>query len=392
MESRIMQTSFSSLDTPLSFNSVNRNRSSSVASSRKPLSIVCPQTKTRTRRESCVLSMSKKDDGTEGFTYKDSGVDIDAGTELIRRIQKLAPMIGGFSGGIPLGDDLLVVGMDGVGTKLKFAFETGIHETIGIDLVAMSVNDIVTCGAKPLGFLDYYGTSHLDVDLAEKVIKGIVDGCKQSGCKYGLIGGETAEMPGFYGKGEYDLVGVAIGKVKKNSVIDGKNIVAGDVLIGLPSSGLHSNGYSLARMVVAQSDLSLKDQLPGESISLGEALMAPTLIYVKQVLDFINKGGVKGLAHITGGGFTENIPRVLPGGLGVVIHTDAWELPPLFKFIQECGSIEESEMRRTFNMGIGMVMVVSPDAALRILGEVENGDYVAYRIGQVIQGQGVTYH
>ncbi|CAH2065039.1 unnamed protein product, partial [Thlaspi arvense] len=382
MESQIIKTSFSSFN--------GNRRFSSVASSRRPLStVVFPQTTRRTRIASCVLSMSKKDDG---FTYKDSGVDIDAGTELITRISKMAPMIGGFSGGIPIGDTLVVLGMDGVGTKLKLAFETGIHETIGIDLVAMSVNDIVTCGAKPLGFLDYYGTSDLDVDLAEKVIKGIVDGCKQSGCTYGLIGGETAEMPGFYAKGEYDLVGVAIGQVNKDSVIDGKSTVAGDVLIGLPSSGLHSNGYSLARMVVAQSALSLKDELPGGSVSLGEALMAPTVIYVKQLLEFINKGGVKGLAHITGGGFTDNIPRVLPDGLGAVIDTGAWELPPLFKFIQECGSIEDSEMRRTFNMGIGMVMVVSPEAASRILAEVENGDYVAYRIGQVIEGEGVTYH
>uniref|UniRef100_A0A1J3K456 phosphoribosylformylglycinamidine cyclo-ligase n=1 Tax=Noccaea caerulescens TaxID=107243 RepID=A0A1J3K456_NOCCA len=391
MESRIMQASFccfSSLNTALSSNSVNRYRLSFIASAPKPCSIVTRTTRSASR----VLSMSKKDEGSSGLTYKDSGVDIDAGTELIRRIAKMAPGIGGFSGRIPRDDGYYsVFGVDGVGTKLKLAFETGMHETVGIDLVAMSVNDIVTCGAKPLAFLDYYGCGRLDVDLAETVIKGIVDACQLSGCKYGLLGGETAEMPGFYPKGEYDLVGFAYGEVKKESLIDGKNTVAGDVLIGLPSSGLHSNGFSLARRVVAESGFSLKDQLPGGSIPLGEALMAPTVLYVKQVLEIINKGGVKGMAHITGGGFTDNIPRVLPKGLGAVVHTDAWELPPLFSFIQKYGNVEDSEMRRTFNMGIGMVMVVSPEAALRILGEAENGDYVAYRIGQVIDGEGVTY-
>ncbi|KAL1208771.1 Phosphoribosylformylglycinamidine cyclo-ligase [Cardamine amara subsp. amara] len=386
MEARILQSSsccFSALDT------VNRYRFSS-ASSPKPLSISLTQT-TRTRtRASRVLSMSKKDDDTNSLTYKDSGVDIDAGTELVKRIAKMAPGIGGFGGLFPLGDSYLVAGTDGVGTKLKLAFETGIHETIGIDLVAMSVNDIITSGAKPLFFLDYFATSRLDVDLAEKVIKGIVDGCQQSDCT--LLGGETAEMPGFYAEGEYDLSGFAVGIVKKDSVIDGKNIVAGDVLIGLPSSGVHSNGFSLVRRVLARSNLSLNDALPGGSSTLGEALMAPTVIYVKQVLDIISRGGVKGIAHITGGGFTDNIPRVFPDGLGAVIHTDAWELPPLFKWIQQSGRIEDSEMRRTFNLGIGMVMVVSPEAALRILGEAKNGDYVAYRVGEVINGEGVSYH
>ncbi|KAH9764148.1 phosphoribosylformylglycinamidine cyclo-ligase [Citrus sinensis] len=231
---------------------------------------------------SCVLSMSGSGSSTsEGLTYKDAGVDIDAGSELVRRIAKMAPGIGGFGGLFPLGDSYLVAGTDGVGTKLELAFETGIHDTIGIDLVAMSVNDIVTSGAKPLFFLDYFATSHLEVDLAEKVIKGIVDGCQQSDCV--LLGGETAEMPDFYAAGEYDLSGFAVGIVKKDSVVDGKNIVPGDVLIGLPSSGVHSNGFSLVRRVLAQSGLSLKDQLPSENTTLGEALMAPTVIYVKQV-------------------------------------------------------------------------------------------------------------
>lgn len=333
--------------------------------------------------------MSQTDSGAAGLTYKDAGVDIDAGSELVRRIAKMAPGIGGFGGLFPLGDSYLVAGTDGVGTKLKLAFETGIHNTIGIDLVAMSVNDIVTSGAKPLFFLDYFATSHLDVDLAEKVIKGIVDGCQESECT--LLGGETAEMPDFYAEGEYDLSGFAVGIVKKDAVVDGKTIVPGDVLIGLPSSGVHSNGFSLVRRVLAQSGLSLKDQLPGEAVTLGEALMAPTVIYVKQVLDFISKGGVKGISHITGGGFTDNIPRVFPEGLGAIIYRDSWEVPAVFKWIQQAGKIEEVEMRRTFNMGIGMVLVVSQEAAKRILEE-RDGAYTAYRIGEVVKGGGVSYH
>ncbi|CAI9115663.1 OLC1v1016632C1 [Oldenlandia corymbosa var. corymbosa] len=335
------------------------------------------------------LNATANDDGHEGLTYKGAGVDIDAGTELVRRIAKMAPGIGGFGGLFPLGDSYLVAGTDGVGTKLKLAFETGIHDTIGIDLVAMSVNDIVTSGAKPLFFLDYYATSHLDVDLAEKVIKGIVDGCEQSDCV--LLGGETAEMPGFYSPGEYDLSGFAVGIVKKDSVIDGKNIVAGDILIGLPSSGVHSNGFSLVRRVLERSGLSLKDQLPGGSVTLGEALMAPTVIYVKQVLDIIGKGGVKGIAHITGGGFTENIPRVFPKGLGAVIHKDSWVIPPVFKWIQEAGGVDEGEMRRTFNIGIGMVLVVDKEAANRILEDAERTNTTCHLIGEVVSGEGVTF-
>ncbi|KAM6541507.1 hypothetical protein CsatB_005954 [Cannabis sativa] len=338
-----------------------------------------------------IISMSKSESGDTGvgLTYKDAGVDIDAGSELVRRIAKMAPGIGGFGGLYPLGDKYLVAGTDGVGTKLKLAFETGIHDTIGIDLVAMSVNDIVTSGAKPLFFLDYFATSRLDVDLAEKVIKGIVDGCQQSDCA--LLGGETAEMPDFYANGEYDLSGFAVGIVNKDSVIDGKSIVAGDVLIGLPSSGVHSNGFSLVRRVLAHSGLSLKDKLPGEAVTLGEALMAPTVIYVKQVLDLISKGGVKGIAHVTGGGFTDNIPRVFPKGLGAVIDMDSWEIPAVFKWIQEAGRVEDGEMRRTFNMGIGMVLVVTPEASHRILEETANGAYKAYRIGEVVKGEGVSY-
>lgn len=326
---------------------------------------------------------------SQSLTYKDAGVDIDAGTELVKRIAKMAPGIGGFGGLFPFGDSFLVAGTDGVGTKLKLAFETGIHDTIGVDLVAMSVNDIVTSGAKPLFFLDYFATSHLDVDLAEKVIKGIVDGCQQSDCA--LLGGETAEMPDFYAEGEYDLSGFAVGVVKKDAVIDGKTISVGDVLIGLPSSGVHSNGFSLVRRVLAQSGLSLKDALPGnenELVTLGAALMAPTVIYVKQVLDMVSRGGVKGVAHITGGGFTDNIPRIFPKGLGAVVNAKSWEVPSIFKWIQKSGRIEDSEMRRTFNMGIGMVIVASQEAANRILSE---GNTKAYHIGHVVEGEGVIY-
>ncbi|XP_058735578.1 phosphoribosylformylglycinamidine cyclo-ligase, chloroplastic/mitochondrial-like [Vicia villosa] len=339
------------------------------------------------RNDNRVVSV-RADGKGKGLTYKDAGVDIDAGSELVRRIAKMAPGIGGFGGLFPLGDSYLVAGTDGVGTKLMLAFETGIHDTIGIDLVAMSVNDIVTSGAKPLFFLDYFATGHLDVDVAEQVIKGIVNGCKQSDCA--LLGGETAEMPGLYKEGEYDLSGCAVGIVKKENVINGKNIAVGDIIIGLPSSGVHSNGFSLVRRVLAQSGLQLKDKLPGGDITIAEALMAPTTIYVKQVLDIISKGGVKGIAHITGGGFTDNIPRVFPEGLGALIYENSWDMPAVFKWLKEAGKIEDSEMMRTFNMGIGMVLVVSPAAANEILeNRVEAGK--AYRIGEVISGNGVTY-
>ncbi|KAJ1405040.1 PurM-like, C-terminal domain [Sesbania bispinosa] len=341
--------------------------------------------KSRSRRDKNTVVAEA---GGQVLTYRDAGVDIDAGSELVRRIAKMAPGIGGFGGLFPLGDSYLVAGTDGVGTKVMLAFETGIHDTIGIDLVAMSVNDIVTSGAKPLFFLDYFATGHLDVDVAEKVIKGIVDGCKQSDCV--LLGGETAEMPGLYKEGEYDLSGCAVGIVKKDSVINGKNIIAGDILIGLPSSGVHSNGFSLVRRVLAQSGLSLKDKLPGGDITIAEALMTPTVIYVKQVLDLVGKGGIKGIAHVTGGGFTDNIPRVFPEGLGALIYKDSWEVPTVFKWLQEAGKIEDSEMRRTFNMGIGMVLVVSQEAANRIL-ENRSDTEKAYRIGEVINGNGVTY-
>ncbi|KAJ7563720.1 hypothetical protein O6H91_03G123200 [Diphasiastrum complanatum] len=326
------------------------------------------------------------------LTYKDAGVDIDAGTELVRRIAAMAPGIGGFGGLFPFGDSYLVAGTDGVGTKLKLAFELGIHDSIGIDLVAMSVNDIITSGAKPLFFLDYFATSHLDVDLAEQVIKGIVEGCRQSDCA--LLGGETAEMPDFYADGEYDLSGFAVGAVKKEAVIDGSKIKVGDILVGLPSSGVHSNGFSLVRKVLARSGVLLHDPLPGcdlKQTTIGEALLSPTRIYVKQVLELVARGGVKGIAHITGGGLTDNLPRIFPAGLGSLINIKSWAMPPIFKWVQETGNIEDAEMRRTFNMGIGMVLVVTSEAAERILVTENENSKSAYVIGHVIEGEGVIY-
>ncbi|KAK9815080.1 hypothetical protein WJX73_007114 [Symbiochloris irregularis] len=293
------------------------------------------------------------------------------------------------SGFVPFGDSYLVAGTDGVGTKLRLAFDIAVHDTIGIDLVAMSVNDIVTSGAKPLFFLDYFATGHLDVDVAELVVKGIVEGCRQSDCV--LLGGETAEMPGFYAKGEYDVAGFAVGAVKKEEVIDGKSIQKGDVLLGLPSSGVHSNGFSLVRKILEASQTKLQDPVPWEqdaaAASIGKALLAPTVIYVRQVLGLAQAVRVKGLVHITGGGFTENIPRVLPSGLGCRIDSASWQVPGLFRWLQKAGNVEEQEMFRTFNMGIGMVAVVDAgdaDAALAHLGN-------ACVLGHIVEGDGVQF-
>eukprot|EP00898_Chlorokybus_atmophyticus_P007101 jgi/Chlat1/7392/Chrsp6S00593 len=326
--------------------------------------------------------------GSKGLTYKEAGVDIDAGAELVRRIAKMNPDIGGFGGLFPFGDHYLVAGTDGVGTKLKLAFEMDRHDTIGIDLVAMSVNDIVTSGARPLFFLDYFATSALDVDRAELVIKGIVDGCNQCDCK--LLGGETAEMPGFYSPDEYDLSGFAVGAVRKDRLIDGSRIRAGDKLIGLPSSGPHSNGYSLIRRVVKESGASLRDPLPGSENGkdIGSALLEPTIIYVNEVLAAAERVGVKGAAHITGGGITENLPRVLPEGVAARVRRSAWELPPVFRWLQSAApgrGIDDAEMLKTFNCGIGMILVVDPEAARAILAgnagisrAIDLGDVVAH--------------
>ncbi len=289
------------------------------------------------------------------ITYKKAGVDVEAGSDLVDRIKKMSPMIGGFAGLFPLPmkglkEPQLVGCTDGVGTKLKIAFLADKHDTVGIDLVAMNVNDLICCGAKPLFFLDYFACGKLDVDVAEQVVKGIVNGCEQSNCV--LLGGETAEMPGFYDPGEYDLAGFATGVVDKSRVIDGSKVRPGDIVLGIPSSGLHSNGYSLVRKVFSEAELKRRS---------GE-LLIPTKIYVKAVTPLIEskKPVIKAMAHITGEGFIGNIPRVLPKGLQVRITMRSWPIPELFHEIQTRAGLPDHEMFNTLNMGIGLVLVVSP--------------------------------
>ena len=312
------------------------------------------------------------------LTYRDAGVDIDAGNELVRRIKPWVKAtarpgadgeIGGFGGVFDLkaagfSDPLLVAANDGVGTKLRIAIETGLHGTIGVDLVAMCVNDLVVQGAEPLFFLDYYATGHLDPNEGEAIVKGIAEGCRQSGCA--LIGGETAEMPGLYEGKDYDLAGFAVGAVERDRLLPQGTIEAGDMILGLASSGVHSNGYSLVRKIVDLSGIAYEAKAPfDETKSLGEALIAPTRIYVKSLLSvFAQTQGIKALAHITGGGFTENIPRVLPENLRADIDLFAVPVPPVFGWLSKTGGVAEAEMLRTFNCGIGMVVVVSEaDAA-----------------------------
>ena len=284
-----------------------------------------------------------------------------------------------------LGDSFLVAGTDGVGTKLKLAFDLGVHDTIGIDLVAMSVNDIITSGALPLFFLDYYATGRLDVDVAEAVVKGIVAGCTQSGCV--LLGGETAEMPGFYAEGEYDVAGFAVGAVKRDAVIDGTRIADGDAVLAFPSTGVHSNGFSLARAVVNKAGASLTDPAPWDaSTTLGASLLTPTRIYVDDVKALLACGAdVRGLVHVTGGGLPENVPRVLPKGLGVSIDTSAWTRPPLFDWLQAAGGVSDAEMYRTFNMGVGLVAIVPAGDAEKAAAAAPGGRV----IGKVVAGEGV---
>jgi phosphoribosylformylglycinamidine cyclo-ligase len=306
---------------------------------------------------------------TVPLTYREAGVDIDAGEALVERIKPFAKRtlrpevlggIGGFGALVEVSkkyrEPVMVSGTDGVGTKLKLAFRMKKHDTIGIDLVAMSVNDILCSGAEPIFFLDYFACSKLDVDVAEAVVKGIAEGCEQAACA--LIGGETAEMPGMYDPNEYDLAGFAVGLVEKSAILDGTRAAAGDVVIGLASSGPHSNGYSLVRKVIAVSGADLYEPFDGDR-TLGEALLEPTRIYVKPVLAVMERVAVKGLAHITGGGLTENIPRILPQGLCARLEASKWPRPPVFKWLQRHGAIEEAEMVRTFNCGIGMVAVVA---------------------------------
>jgi phosphoribosylformylglycinamidine cyclo-ligase len=324
----------------------------------------------------------------QSLSYKDAGVDIDAGNALVDRIKgavkrttrpEVLSGLGGFGAlcEIPSNyqEPVLVAGTDGVGTKLKLALETGIHDTVGIDLVAMCVNDLIVQGAEPLFFLDYYATGKLDVDVASAVVEGIAEGCVQSGCA--LIGGETAEMPGMYNKGDYDLAGFCVGIAEKSKVIDGSQVCAGDVLIGLPSSGPHSNGYSLIRKVLEVSQADLSQDFQGQS--LAQALLTPTKIYIKPLLALLKSINVKALAHITGGGFTENIPRVLPDFTQAVLNADAIEFPDIFKWIQKHGNISDAEMYRTFNCGTGMVLCVDKNDAgdvIKILSELGEASYI----------------
>ena len=327
-------------------------------------------------------------------TYKDAGVDIDAGNELVERIKPLVKRtrrpeviagIGGFGGlfALPPGrykEPVLVSGTDGVGTKLMLAQHLGVHDTIGIDLVAMCVNDVLVQGAEPLFFLDYFACGKLDNDVASAVIAGIAEGCLQAGAA--LIGGETAEMPDMYEPGEYDLAGFTVGAVERAEMIDGSAISEGDAIIGIASSGPHSNGYSLIRKVLERTGDAQIDGVPA-----AERLLAPTRIYVKPILALMNEMSVKGLAHITGGGITENIPRVLPKNLDAEIDTTTWQQGPVFDFLQEHGNIETAEMRRTFNCGVGMIVVVQANDAARAIDLLAKNGESAWQIGRIVTGK-----
>ncbi len=329
----------------------------------------------------------------QSLNYKSAGVDIDAGNELVNRIKPFAKStkrlgadsdLGGFGALFDLKkcnfkDPVLVSSTDGVGTKLKVAIEVGKHDTIGIDLVAMSVNDLVVQGAEPLFFLDYFACSKLDVDVASDVIKGISDGCKQAGCA--LIGGETAEMPGMYSPGDYDLAGFAVGAVERDQILP-KETRTGDVLLGLASSGVHSNGYSLARYILSKNNRDFSSPaFDGKTI--GEALLTPTKIYVKSCLEALKSGKVKALSHITGGGLTENLPRVLTKGTTPKIDYKSWTRPQIFDFLQELGNVTDEEMHRTFNCGIGMVLVVDKNDVDEVKNILENSGETVSVIGEL---------
>jgi len=334
-------------------------------------------------------------------TYRDAGVDIDAGDEFVDRIKPLVRStfrpevltdLGGFGGlfGLQVGkykEPVLVSGTDGVGTKLKIAFMMDKHDTVGIDLVAMCVNDIVVSGAEPLFFLDYFATGKLSVSKAQEVVAGIADGCRQAGCA--LIGGETAEMPSFYPDGEYDLAGFAVGAVDRWNMIDGRHIVPGDVLVGLASSGLHSNGYSLARRVLfEQAKLTVASRLSELDGSIGEVLLTPTRIYAKQILALVEQFPIKGIAHITGGGITENLPRVFPKALRARITRSAWSVPPIFEVMSRLGQVDREEMYRVFNMGIGLILVVPPDSVSGVLARAAALGDRGWQIGEIVSSTG----
>ncbi|KAJ7109975.1 aminoimidazole ribonucleotide synthetase [Mycena epipterygia] len=338
-----------------------------------------------------------------GLTYAQAGVSVDAGNSLVETIKPYVRStrrpgadgeIGGFGGVFDLKaagyiDPVLVSGTDGVGTKLRVAVDVGVHDLVGIDLVAMSVNDLLVQGAEPLYFLDYYGCSKLDVSVAAQVVKGIAEGCRQAGCA--LIGGETAEMPGMYKDDDYDLAGFAVGAVERHAILPKPNIAAGDILLGITSSGLHSNGFSLIRKIISVSGLTYSSPCPwNEETTLGRALLEPTRIYIKQVLPAAQAGLLKGMSHITGGGFIENIPRVLPKNLGCYIDASAWTLPPVFRFLMKHGGVAPLEMARTFNSGLGMVCIVSPkDVEVAIDALQRSGQAKVHKIGEVTATPGV---
>lgn len=333
------------------------------------------------------------------LSYKDAGVDIDAGDALVERIKPMARRtmregvltgLGGFGALFEVPkryrEPVLVSGTDGVGTKLRLAFALNRHDTVGIDLVAMSANDVLVQGAEPLFFLDYFACGRLDVDTAATVIGGIAQGCEQAGCA--LIGGETAEMPDMYPDGEYDLAGFAVGVVEKSAVIDGRAIVPGDTLIGLASSGAHSNGYSLIRRIIERAHGALdapamRAEFDGRSFA--DVVMAPTRLYVKPMLELIRQVRVKGIAHITGGGLVENVPRVLPEAVQAVIHRDTWTMPPLFTWLQHHGQVADAEMHRVFNCGVGMVVVVAAGDADHAVRLLDAAGERAIRIGEIVE-------
>ncbi len=335
------------------------------------------------------------------ITYKDAGVDIEAGNRFVDMIKPLVKAtlrpevisdIGGFGGLFSLNSDkykqpTLVASTDGVGTKLKMAFALDKHDTVGIDLVAMCVNDLVVQGAEPLFFLDYLATGKLSPEKATEIMKGISEGCQESGCA--LLGGETAEMPGMYQDGEYDLAGFTVGVVDRDMIVDGSDINTDDQIIGIASSGLHSNGYSLARKILLEKmQLPLNATPSGLTMPLGEVLITPTRIYVKSILNLLRDFKIKGIAHITGGGLLENIPRVLPRNCKAVIDCDSWEKPDIFELLREGGNLDSYEMYRTFNNGIGMALVVSPADVEDIMGRLAGLNERAYLIGEIDQRQG----
>ncbi len=333
----------------------------------------------------------------KSYSYKDAGVDIEAGNSLVDAIKPLAAMtkrpganadLGGFGALFDLKaagfkDPLLVSATDGVGTKLKLAIDMNKHDTVGIDLVAMCVNDLVVQGAEPLFFLDYFATGGLDVAAARDIVSGVAEGCVQAGCA--LVGGETAEMPGMYAAGDYDMAGFTVGAVERDQLLKADTLADGDILLGLASSGVHSNGYSLVRRLISDFDLKLDAPAPFDgSRKLGEALLAPTKIYVKSCLEGVRNGHIKALSHITGGGLYENIPRILPNNLTAELEASSWNLPALFKWLAELGNIQPRELATTFNCGLGMIVAVAPENKDALIEQLQNAGETVYEVGRLI--------